>query len=32
MDALRTLVSELSYYDPEYNKNDHDANINKASV
>src|SRR5580658_725813 len=30
MDALRTLVSELSYYDPEYNKNDHDANINKA--
>src|SRR5208282_4285319 len=30
MDALRTLVSELSYYDPEYNKNDHEANINKA--
>jgi citrate synthase len=30
MDALRTLVSELSYYDPEYNKNTHDANINKA--
>ncbi len=30
MDMLRTVVSELSYYDPEYNKNDHDANINKA--
>jgi citrate synthase len=30
MDVLRTLVSELSYYDPENSKNDHDANINKA--
>jgi citrate synthase len=30
MDMLRTLVSELSYYDPQYNKNDHDANISKA--
>ena len=30
MDMLRTLTSELSYYDPEYNKNDHDANVNKA--
>jgi citrate synthase len=30
MDMLRTVVSELSYYDPEYNKNDHDANVNKA--
>ncbi|MGA2002905.1 MAG: citrate synthase [Terriglobales bacterium] len=30
MDMLRTLVSALSYYDPEYNKNDHDANVNKA--
>ena len=30
MDVLRTLVSALSYYDPEYDKNDHDANINKA--
>jgi citrate synthase len=30
MDVLRTLASELSYYDPEYNKNDHDANVNKA--
>ena len=30
MDMLRTLVSELSYYDPEYDKNDHDANVNKA--
>lgn len=30
MDALRTVVSELSYYDPEYSENDHDANISKA--
>jgi citrate synthase len=30
MDVLRTLVSALSFYDPEYNKNDHEANINKA--
>jgi len=30
MDMLRTMVSELSYYDPEYNQNDHDANVNKA--
>ena len=30
MDMLRTIVSALSYYDPEYNKNDHEANINKA--
>lgn len=30
MEMLRTLVSELSYYDLEHNKNDHDANINKA--
>ena len=30
MDMLRTIVSALSYYDPEYNKNDHDANLNKA--
>jgi len=30
MDMLRTLVSKLSYYDPEFNKNDHDANVNKA--
>jgi len=30
MDVLRTLVSALSFYDPEYNRNDHDANINKA--
>jgi citrate synthase len=30
MDALRTVVSELSYYDPDYNKNDHEANISKA--
>jgi citrate synthase len=30
MDVLRTLVSALSFYDPEYNKNDHAANVNKA--
>ena len=30
MDVLRTVVSELSYYDPEYSKNDHEANVNKA--
>ena len=30
MDALRTLVSALSYYDPDSAKNDHDSNINKA--
>jgi len=30
MDMLRTLVSALSFYDPEYSKNDHDANVNKA--
>ena len=30
MDVLRTVVSELSFYDPEYNKNDHEANVNKA--
>jgi len=30
MDMLRTVVSSLSYYDPEYDKNDHDANVNKA--
>jgi len=30
MDMLRTLVSQLSFYDPEYNKNDHEANVNKA--
>ncbi|HWZ81588.1 MAG TPA: citrate synthase [Terriglobales bacterium] len=30
MDVLRTLVSTLSYYDPEFDRNDHDANVNKA--
>src|SRR6266550_148298 len=30
MDVLRTMVSGLSFYDAEYNKNDHDANVNKA--
>ena len=30
MDVLRTLVSALSFYDPEYSRNDHDANVNKA--
>ncbi|HUB01862.1 MAG TPA: citrate synthase [Terriglobales bacterium] len=30
MDVLRTLVSTLSYYDPENTQNDHNANVNKA--
>jgi citrate synthase len=30
MDVLRTVVSALSFYDPEYNRNEHDANVNKA--
>ena len=30
MEVLRTIVSALSFYDPEYNRNDHDANVNKA--
>ncbi|MGO9405022.1 MAG: citrate synthase [Terriglobales bacterium] len=30
MDVLRTTVSELSFFDPEYDRNDHDANVNKA--
>jgi citrate synthase len=30
MDVLRTLVSMLSYYDPEFDRNDHDANVHKA--
>jgi citrate synthase len=30
MDVLRTAVSALSFYDPEFKKNDHDANVNKA--
>jgi 2-methylcitrate synthase len=30
MDVLRTAVSALSFYDPEYDSNDHDANVNKA--
>jgi len=30
MDVLRTVVSALSFYDPEYDRNDHDANVNKA--
>ena len=30
MDVLRTLISTLSYYDPENTRNDHDANVNKA--
>jgi 2-methylcitrate synthase len=30
MDVLRTMVSALSFYDPEYNKNDRDANVDKA--
>jgi citrate synthase len=30
MDMLRTMVSELSYSDADYAKNDHEANVNKA--
>src|SRR5260370_30672330 len=32
MDVLRTVVSALSFYDPEYDRSnsDHDANVNKA--
>src|SRR3954468_11086284 len=30
MDVLRTVTSALSFYDPEFNKNDHDSNLNKA--
>src|SRR5713226_9576200 len=30
MDVLRTMVSTLSFYDAEYDRNDHDANVNKA--
>src|SRR3984893_120290 len=30
MDVLRTIVSALSFYDPEYDRNDHDPNVNKA--
>ncbi|HTS34057.1 MAG TPA: citrate synthase [Candidatus Solibacter sp.] len=30
MDALRTTVSALSYYDADEKKNDHDANVAKA--
>jgi citrate synthase len=30
MDVLRTAVSALAFYDPEFQKNDHDANVNKA--
>jgi citrate synthase len=30
MDVLRTAVSALSFYDPEFQKNDHDANVHKA--
>src|SRR5579872_1052191 len=30
MDVLRTAVSALSFYDPDFKKNDHDANVNKA--
>jgi citrate synthase len=30
MDILRTAVSALAFYEPEYNKNDHDANLHKA--
>ena len=30
MDVLRTMVSTLSFYDPEYSRNDRDANLDKA--
>src|ERR1700745_4220141 len=30
MDCLRTAVSALSFYDPEFKNNDHDANVRKA--
>jgi 2-methylcitrate synthase len=30
MDVLRTLVSMLSYYDPEFDRNDHEANVHKS--
>ena len=30
MDVLRTAVSTLSFTEPEYNKNDHPANLSKA--
>jgi citrate synthase len=30
MDVLRTVVSALSFYDAEFDRNDHDANVNKA--
>jgi citrate synthase len=30
MDVLRTAVSALSFYDPEFQKNDHEANVRKA--
>jgi citrate synthase len=30
MDVLRTIVSALAFYDPEANRNDHDANVTKA--
>ena len=30
MDVLRTIVSALSFYDPELKVNDHDANVRRA--
>lgn len=30
MDVLRTMVSTLSFYDPEYARNDRSANVDKA--
>jgi len=30
MDVLRTMVSTLSFYDPEYSRNDRAANVDKA--
>jgi 2-methylcitrate synthase len=30
MDVLRTAVSTLSFYDPDFQSNDHEANVHKA--
>ena len=30
MDVLRTAISTCAFYDPEYSRNDHDANVHKA--
>ena len=30
MDVLRTAISTCAFYDPEFSRNDHDANVHKA--